>query len=34
MFKDGIKVSFVLGGIMNVMVEFLEEGLVEKIIDV
>lgn len=34
MIKDGIKASFVLGGITNAMVELLEEGLVEKVIDV
>ena len=34
MLKDGIKASFALGGITNAMVELLEEGLVEKIIDV
>lgn len=34
MIKDGIKASFALGGITNAMVELLEEGLVEKIIDV
>lgn len=34
MVKDGIKASFALGGITNAMVELLEEGLVEKIIDV
>lgn len=32
--KDGITASFALGGITNAMVELLEEGLVEKIIDV
>lgn len=34
MLKDGIKASFALGGITNAMVELLEEGLVEKIMDV
>ena len=34
MIKDGIKASFALGGITNAMVELLEEGLIEKIIDV
>lgn len=34
MIKDGIKASFVLGGITNAMVELLQEGLVEKIMDV
>ncbi|MGM0217855.1 citrate lyase subunit alpha [Enterococcus sp. AZ126] len=34
MLKDGITASFALGGITNAMVELLEEGLVEKIIDV
>lgn len=34
MIKDGIKASFALGGITNAMVELLQEGLVEKIIDV
>ncbi|KHD46289.1 citrate lyase subunit alpha [Streptococcus hongkongensis] len=34
MIKDGIKASFALGGITNAMVELLEEGLVEKILDV
>ncbi len=34
MIKDGITASFALGGITNAMVELLEEGLVEKIIDV
>lgn len=34
MVKDGITASFALGGITNAMVELLEEGLVEKIIDV
>ncbi len=34
MIKDGIKASFALGGITNAMVELLNEGLVEKIIDV
>lgn len=34
MLKNGIKASFALGGITNAMVELLEEGLVEKIIDV
>ena len=34
MLEDGIKASFALGGITNAMVELLEEGLVEKIIDV
>ncbi|MCT2161406.1 citrate lyase subunit alpha [Granulicatella adiacens] len=34
MIKDGIKASFVLGGITNSMCELLEEGLVEKVIDV
>lgn len=34
MIKDTIKASFVLGGITNAMVELLEEGLVDKIIDV
>lgn len=34
MLKDGIKASFALGGITNAMVDLLEEGLVEKIIDV
>ena len=34
MIKDGIKASLVLGGITNAMVELLEEGLVEKVIDV
>lgn len=34
MLKDGIKASFALGGITNAMVELLEKGLVEKIIDV
>ena len=34
MIQDSIKASFALGGITNAMVELLEEGLVEKIIDV
>lgn len=34
MIKDGITASFALGGITNAMVELLEEGLVEKILDV
>ena len=34
MLKDQMTASFVLGGITNAMVELLEEGLVEKIIDV
>lgn len=34
MIKDGIKANFALGGITNAMVELLEEGLVDKIIDV
>lgn len=34
MIKDGIKAGFALGGITNAMVELLEEGLVEKILDV
>ncbi len=34
MIKDGITASFALGGITNAMVELLEDGLVEKIIDV
>ncbi|MDR2832339.1 MAG: citrate lyase subunit alpha [Streptococcaceae bacterium] len=34
MIADGITASFALGGITNAMVELLEEGLVEKIIDV
>ncbi|OTN77516.1 citrate lyase, alpha subunit [Enterococcus sp. 8G7_MSG3316] len=34
MIKDDIKASFALGGITNAMVELLEEGLVEKLIDV
>ncbi|GAB6688569.1 citrate lyase subunit alpha [Streptococcus uberis] len=34
MIKDGIKASFALGGITNAMVELLQEGLVEKIMDV
>lgn len=34
MIQDGITASFALGGITNAMVELLEEGLVEKIIDV
>ncbi|MDT2768298.1 citrate lyase subunit alpha [Globicatella sulfidifaciens] len=34
MLKDGIKGSFALGGITNAMVELLEEGLIEKIMDV
>jgi citrate lyase subunit alpha/citrate CoA-transferase len=34
MIKDEIKASFALGGITNAMVELLEEGLVEKLIDV
>ncbi|VTS23171.1 citrate lyase subunit alpha [Streptococcus pseudoporcinus] len=34
MLKDGITASFALGGITNAMVELLEEGLIEKIIDV
>ena len=34
MIKDGIKASFVPGGITNSMCELLEEGLVEKVIDV
>lgn len=34
MIKDNIKASFALGGITNAMVELLNEGLVEKIIDV
>ncbi|KPG73890.1 citrate lyase subunit alpha [Enterococcus sp. RIT-PI-f] len=34
MIKDGIKASFALGGITNAMVELLEEGLVDKLIDV
>jgi citrate lyase subunit alpha/citrate CoA-transferase len=32
--KDGITASFALGGITNAMVELLQDGLVEKIIDV
>lgn len=34
MIKDDIKASFALGGITNAMVELLEEGLVDKLIDV
>ncbi|MGT2756821.1 citrate lyase subunit alpha [Streptococcus ovuberis] len=34
MLKDGITAGFALGGITNAMVELLEEGLVERIIDV
>ena len=34
MIQDEIKASFALGGITNAMVELLEEGLVEKLIDV
>ncbi|HLQ39549.1 MAG TPA: citrate lyase subunit alpha [Tetragenococcus sp.] len=34
MIEDGITASFALGGITNAMVELLDEGLVEKIIDV
>lgn len=34
MIKDGIKGGFALGGITSAMVELLEEGLVEKILDV
>lgn len=34
MIKDGLKASFALGGITNAMVELLQEGLVEKIMDV
>ncbi|OFI48356.1 citrate lyase subunit alpha [Floricoccus tropicus] len=34
MLEEGITASFALGGITNAMVELLEEGLVEKIIDV
>ncbi|WP_165006498.1 MULTISPECIES: citrate lyase subunit alpha [unclassified Enterococcus] len=34
MIRDGIKAAFELGGITNAMVELLEEGLVEKIVDV
>ena len=34
MIKDNIKARFALGGITNAMVELLQEGLVEKIIDV
>ncbi|MBA2795797.1 citrate lyase subunit alpha [Streptococcus porcinus] len=34
MLKDGVTASFALGGITNAMVELLQEGLVEKIIDV
>lgn len=34
MLKDGITASFALGGITNAMVELLEEGLVDRIIDV
>ena len=34
MIKDGIKANFALGGITNAMVELLEEGLVDKILDV
>lgn len=34
MIADGITASFVLGGITNAMVELLQEGLVEKILDV
>ncbi|EHI73650.1 citrate lyase subunit alpha [Streptococcus criceti] len=34
MLKDGIKANFALGGITNAMVELLEEGLVDKIMDV
>lgn len=34
MLEQNIKASFALGGITNAMVELLEEGLVEKIIDV
>ena len=33
-YYNGLKASFALGGITNAMVELLEEGLVEKIIDV
>ncbi|MDO4432461.1 MAG: citrate lyase subunit alpha [Aerococcaceae bacterium] len=32
--QDNIKASFVLGGITNAMIELLEAGLVEKVIDV
>lgn len=34
MIKDGITASFALGGITHAMVELLEEGLIERIIDV
>lgn len=34
MLADGITASFALGGITNAMVELLEEGLIQKIIDV
>ncbi|WP_165329483.1 citrate lyase subunit alpha [Streptococcus tangpeifui] len=34
MIKDGVKANFALGGITNAMVELLEEGLVDKIMDV
>ena len=34
MIKDDIKANFALGGITNAMVELLEEGLVDKILDV
>ncbi|MCI1902471.1 MAG: citrate lyase subunit alpha [Enterococcaceae bacterium] len=34
MIKDGIKASFALGGITNAIVELLDEGLVQKVIDV
>ena len=34
MMEKGIKASFALGGITNAMVELLEEGLVDKIVDV
>ncbi|OFK60230.1 citrate lyase subunit alpha [Globicatella sp. HMSC072A10] len=34
MIKDNIKASFALGGITNAMVELLEDGLVDKILDV
>ena len=34
MIEEGITASFALGGITNAMVELLDEGLVEKIIDV
>lgn len=34
MLQDGIKASFALGGITKAMVDLLQEGLVEKIIDV